>query len=90
MLVKVFLLSHDSCLFNLEGFGVFEFDFGPFLEDHVDDSVEVFVDLRHDLYLALFDLLTQLGALADKELGPATQRFQILNYLGSVFLQDVN
>ena len=90
VLVKVFLLSHNSCLFNLERFSVLKFDFGPFLQDHMDDSVEVFVNLCHDLYLALFDLLTQLRALADKELGPATQRLQILNYLGSVFLQDVN
>ena len=56
----------------------------------MDYSVEVFIDLCHNLYLALFHLLTQLRALTDKEFGPATQRLQILDYLGSVFLQDVN
>ena len=65
MFVKVLLLSHNPRLLNLERFGVLELDLCAFLQYHVDDSVEVLVDLSHDLHLALLDILPQLCALLD-------------------------
>lgn len=65
MLVKVLLLSHDASLLDLQGFCVLQFNLSALLENHVNDSVEVFINLYHDLDFALFDLLTQLGTLVN-------------------------
>ena len=73
MLVKVLLLSHDASLLNLERLCILEFHLRSFLENHVDDSVKVVINLRHDLNLAFLHILTQLGALGDQELRSPTQ-----------------
>jgi len=73
MLVEVLLLSHDARLFDLERLRVLQFDLCALLKNHMDDTVEILVDLRHDFDLALFDLLPQLGALVDQKLGAPAQ-----------------
>ena len=90
MLVEVLLFPHNSGLLDLERLSILELYLRSLLKNHVDYSVKIVVDLSHDFHLTLLHLLTQLSALGDQEFCATTQRLQVLNYLVSVLLQDVN
>ena len=57
MLVKVFLFPHDSGLLNLKSLSILKLDLCSLLQNHVDDPVEIFVNLSHDLDLSFFHFL---------------------------------
>lgn len=65
MSIEVLLLSYDSSFFNLKSFSVLKFDLCPFLQDHVDYLVEIFINLSHHFDFALFYILPQLVSLSN-------------------------
>ena len=88
MLVKVFLLPHYARFFYLESLCVLELDFSALLQDHMDDPIKVFIDLRHDFNLALLHFLPQICSLVNQILGAPSQRLKIAHDLFAIFLQD--
>ena len=90
VLFEVLLLPKDTCFFYLERFYVLQLDFSLLAEDFLDDLFEVFVDLSHDLYLSLLDLLPEIVSLVKQEFCSTTECFQILDDFLAIFLQYVD
>ena len=87
MLVKVFLLAHYPGFFNLECLCILELDLCSLLQDHVNDSVEVLIDLSHHLNLPFLDVLPQLRSLVNQVLGAPTERFQVVDDFFTILLE---
>ena len=87
VLVKVFLLAHDPGFFNLECLCILELDLCSLLQDHVNDSVEVLIDLSHHLDLPFLHVLPQLRSLVNQVLGAPAELFQVVHDLFTVLLE---
>ena len=90
MLLKIFLLTIYTTLFNFERVAILKFRLSLLQLHLLEYLVKVTLNLVHDLDFAHLNLLSQMEALLNQLFSLSRHDLQRTHYFVSVFLQNVN